>query len=180
MAEVIVVVRGHGQKLNRFDPGAGSGDATPVYESDWTDDATRWIVSALRALGFEADDVLVGENSTRADYADSVGASLILHVHGDTGTPAIYYWAKDDAKYSIAGHDAAQRVADALNIILPWRVTARPATVAAVPRAHGLLGLTNAPAILLELVDQRDETAVAWLRAHLGLVGLAIARSLQK
>lgn len=180
MAEVIVVVRGHGQKLNRFDPGASSSDATPVYEADWTDDASRWIVNSLRALGYEADDVLVGENSTRADYADAVGASLILHVHGDAGTPAIYYWAQDSSTYSVAGYAAAQHVAQALNTILPWRVGVRAATVATVPRAHGLLGMTTTPAILLELVDQRDESAVAYLRAHLGLIGLTIARSLRQ
>ena len=52
------------------------------------------------------------------------------------------------------------------------------ATASGYPRAHALLALTRAPAVLLELADVSDVDAVASLRTHPELVGRAVVAAL--
>lgn len=166
----IVVVGGHGWKRpGERDPGA-IGPAGG--EADWTCDLARRVVDHLRALGCEeVEDICLGPNSDRAEYADDVHADLVVYLHGDTGEPRIYSYPG-----SARGLAAATAIAQGLAWAeLPWPVRRAETSAATVERAHGLLAMTKAPAVLVELVDQRDGLAVRWLRDHLDDVARSIA-----
>lgn len=150
------------------DPGA-CGDAG--CEGDWTAELAALLTLELRRVGHHVVDLGLGEYVHRARAADELDAELVLHLHGDTGEPAAWHYPG-----SRLGAPAALRLARALDSVLPWRLDVREARAGAVPRANGLLGLTRAPAVLLELVRQTDAEQVRHLRAALPLVAQALAR----
>lgn len=165
----IVVISGHGLiGPGAPDPGAG---VQPHTEASWTADLADRVTVQLRKLGHEAGGVEVGTSTQRLQLADAINPDLVLILHGDAGLPAIYSYPG-----SARGAEGAEALWTALAEVFPWRVSLRKTSPDGYPRAHGLLARGKAPAVLLELVDQRDASDVEWLVARLDLVAEAIAR----
>lgn len=135
-------------------------------ESTLTDDlaAACYLAAARRDL----PAVVLGGGSydARAQACSTLGASLVLHLHLDVGSPAIYHYG------SGPGELAARRLAAALMPV--WPLPVRVATPTGYPRARALLSLTRAPAVLLELADLRDGDQVARLLALREAIGEAV------
>ena len=167
---MIAVWPGHGWKTpGQRDPGARS--ALGPSEADWTARLGRRLAVALEARG----PVLLleaGSYSDRAALADGAGSQLVLHLHGDVGPARIYHYPG-----SAEGQRLARLMAAALGPVL-GELPVTPATVGGYPRANGLLARTRAPAVLLELVDQRGIEALQLLLERLDQVAVAIAGAL--
>ena len=164
----IVVISGHGLTgPGAPDPGAG---VTPHTEASWTADLADRVTVRLRALGHEAGGVEVGTSTQRLALADAIHPDLVLILHGDAGLPAVYSYPG-----SVAGNAAAEALWKGVADTFPWRVSLRKTSPDGYPRAHGLLARGRAPAVLLELVDQRSVEDVAWLTDRLDQVADAIA-----
>lgn len=169
----IIVWAGHGPKEpGHDDPGVCSPRAEEC-EADWTTDLAAPLAVELRRLGHQVDDLVLGPYAQRAALADAAGADLVIHLHGDTGTPGVYAYPG-----SLHGEAAAGAIHVALEGALPWRVALRSAS-SSFPRARGLLARTRAPAVLVELVQQVQAEDARWLRAHLDEVAAVIARGVQ-
>lgn len=146
---MIAILSGHGYKTATPDPGACGPD---VCEADFTADLVIATVAELRRRGVEAHPLTLGSYATRREAAGQAGASLLVHVHGDTGTPAVYHYPG-----SVAGQRAAEAIARAVG--LPVRV----ATPSAYPRAWGLLRADPMTSVLVEAVDVRTVTGKEWV-----------------
>lgn len=166
----VVVVSGHGL-IGPGAPDAG-GCGAGGCEADWTANLTDRITVALREAGHEAGGVEVGPSTARSKLADTIAPDLILYVHGDIGVPAVYYFPG-----SQPGRAMAEDLQEALCTVLPG-LRLQAATPSGFPRAHDLLARTRAPAVLLELVDQRDVAGVEQLEAKLDAVARAVASGL--
>lgn len=148
------------------DPG-GCGEAG--CEADWTTDLCDAMTVALRRRGHEAAGAELGTAAERSRDADAMGAELVLYVHGDVGRGGVFHFP---------GSSQGLRWATRLAAVVPPELGTRriiSATHSGYQRANWLLAQTRAPAVLLELVDQRDPKATTWLRAHLAEVGEALA-----
>lgn len=166
----IAVIPGHGLiGTGSPDPGGqGAGGA----ESQWTADLADLLTLALRRRGHEAGGVDLGRSSARSALAETVGPHLVLYIHGDVGHGGVFHFPG-----SAQGAAHAARLAAAVPAELgTGRVLA--ASAGGYPRANGLLAQVAAPAVLLELVDQRRADTCIWLRQHLADVAELLARAL--
>lgn len=165
MTGPVVIWPGH---IGKEQPDSGAcGPST--CEADITGQLAASMAAALRAAGVAVADLGAGTYADRAEYSDDIGARLVLHVHLDVGTPAAYHFGTE------LGRAAAERLVAALAPLLQLQL--REATAAGYPRARGLLALTKAPAVLLELADVRNAAAVELLRTQATEIGQAIARA---
>ncbi len=173
----LMIWAGHGKKEpGRNDSGVCSPEdeeGETECEAEWTTDLAAPLAAELRRLGHDADDLVLGPYAQRAQLADAAGADLVIHLHGDTGTPAIYAYPG-----SAHGEAAAGALHLALEGVMPWRIALRSAS-SSFPRARGLLARTRAPAVLVELVQQVQADDARWLRAHLADVAAALGRGIQ-
>lgn len=151
------------------DPGACG---PTVCEDDVTGDVAAVFCRALRRVGVAVVDLGAGTYMERAEYADRIGAALVIHVHLDTGKPAIYSYGPSPT----AGHFWARHIHAAAADHVPLQL--RTAHYDAYPRARQLLGSTRAPAVLLELADVRDPESIQRLRDHLDGLAQDVARTI--
>lgn len=164
----IVIISGHGLiGTGAPDPGAGIG---ADVENAWTADLADRLTMRLRAHGHEAGGIEIGSSGERTALADRVHPDLVVYLHGDVGSPAVYHYPKSER-----GASASLAVWGAIKDVTPWAMLRRAAEKASYPRANGLLGWGEAPAVLIELVDQRRHEDVAWLLANLDGLAEAIA-----
>lgn len=166
---VVAVWPGHVGKPEA-DPGA-CGPST--CEAEVTGELAAAISLALRRAGVAVADLGAGTYADRAAHADAVGAELVLHIHLDVGEPAIYHYG------TVGGQAAGQLLQERLAVV-GLDLDLRVATSRGYPRARGLLALTRAPAVLLELANVRDEAAVAQLRERATEVGQAVAQAVAR
>lgn len=164
--KIVTIWPGHVGKPDP-DPGA-CGPST--CEAEVTGELAAAISLALRRAGVAVADLGAGTYADRAAHADAVGAELVLHVHLDVGEPAIYHYG------TAGGQHAGQLLQERLAVV-GLDLDLRVATSRGYPRARGLLALTRAPALLLELADVRDATAVELLRTQATEIGRAIAQA---
>lgn len=158
---MIALLSGHGYKTATPDPGACGPD---VCEVDFTTNLVIATVLELRHRGVEAHPLTMGSYAARRMAAGEAGAKLVVHVHGDVGTPAVYYFPG-----SVTGQQAAERVA--LAVGLPVRAAERDA----FDRVRNVLIADIMPSILVEAVDVRTTTGLGWvpgfaMKLALGLV----------
>lgn len=165
----LVIIAGHG--LIGPGPADPGGTGKGGTEAAWTARAAEAIASACRAAGIEAAVDEVGASLDRSSDADGVAPDLILYVHGDIGAGGIFYYPN-----SLRGIALANQIGAELRTILP-SLTVREAS-GGFPRAYALLGRTKAPAVLLELCDQRSPESVGRLLERLDDVAGAVARGL--
>ena len=104
--------------------------------------------------------------------SDSIAPDLVLYVHGDVGAGGVFFYPN-----SARGITYANLIGRELYPILP-SIAVKTATSSAYPRAYGLLARTTAPAVLLELCDQRSAASVTHLHERLPDVAAAVARGL--
>ena len=172
MSPRVVIWAGHGPKEpGHEDPGVCSPERD--CEADWTTDLAAMAAAELRGLGVLVEDLVLGPYAQRAALADAAGAALVVHLHGDTGAPSCYYYPR-----STRGALAAQAIQAQLAPVLPWALQLREAG-AAFPRAKGLLAMTRAPAVLVELVQQVSPVAVQQLRERQQAIARALALGIQ-
>lgn len=164
---MIVIWPGHVGKPET-DPGACGPSAC---EADVTGQLAAALCAALREVGLAVADLGAGTYADRAEYADDIGARLVLHLHLDVGRPAVYHWG------SLTGERWARAIQAAVAPHVALEL--REATASGYPRARGLLALTRAPAVLLELADVRDEAAVAQLRERAEQLATALAAAIR-
>jgi N-acetylmuramoyl-L-alanine amidase len=168
----IVVIPGHGLiGVGAPDPGGTGGGGA---ENAWTQRAALAVVGALLGAGHEVGLISAGSSVARSALADTIGADLVLYLHGDVGAGGVFYYPS-----SAHGQPLAVRLASALDEVLPG-LAVKAATSAGYPRAFGLLGRTVAPAVLLELCDQRSPESVARIVGHLDLIAAAVVRALEE
>ena len=166
----VVIIPGHGLiGPSTPDPG-GQGAGGSEYA--WTSTAAELIAGACRSAGLEVAVDEVGASLHRSADADSIAPDLVLYVHGDVGAGGVFFFP-DSAR----GITYANLLGRELYPILP-SIAVKTATSSAYPRAYGLLARTTAPAVLLELCDQRSAASVTHLHERLPDVAAAVARGL--
>lgn len=166
----LVIIPGHGLiGPGAADPG-GTGKGGSEYP--WTATAAEAIASACRAAGHEVGLDEVSSSLDRSADADTVAPDLVLYVHGDVGSGGVFYFPGSSHGYALATQIGARLCSS-----LPY-LAVRGASAGGYPRANALLARTRAPAVLLELCDQRDPASVSQLMAHLQDVAAAVAQAL--
>lgn len=164
---MIALLSGHGFKGTPTpDPGA-CGPA--VCEAAFTADLAIATVAELRRRGADAHALTLGAYATRREAAGQAGASLLVHVHGDMGTPAVYHYPG-----SVAGQRAAEAIARAVG--LPVRAAERDA----FDRVRNVLGADRMPSVLVEAVDMRTVTGLDWVPGFAIKLALGIIQTTQR
>lgn len=166
----LAIIAGHGLiGPGHQDPG-GTGPAGA--EADWTADFAEHLSIALRAMNHEVGVETLGSSLDRSADADGIRPDLILYLHGDEGQGGVFHFPG-----SPLGLRYATLLCHELVQVLPT-LQVHSASVGGYPRANALLARTQAPAVLLELVDERKADAVHHLLDQRDAVVAAIVTAL--
>lgn len=147
----VAFLSGHGYKGGASPDAGACGPA--VCEVDFTANLALQCAAECRSmLGMDAHALTLGAYADRTRAAEDAGASLLVHLHGDVGTAAVYHFPG-----SPAGQAAAVAIGAAVGLPV------REASPSGYPRAWGLLRSSRTPAVLVEAVDLRAVDGLGWV-----------------
>jgi len=175
---VVLDIQHAGKPDSPFDRGAQLGTLTEVW-------ATRrlalGIEEHLDAARIAVHVLRDGTYPARHLRCNALAPALYVACHFDAGIGkrgdrgAVFYWPG-----SVKGAAAAAQLAAAAHAVVPWNVTAVPATKGTYDGVRACMAGVAAPALVLELGFCDGKLGELWLQseAHLQTLGDAVGRGI--
>lgn len=149
VAPAVSWLPGHGLRPEGWDPGATSPEGWTEAELVRDVAAAAWRECERRHVATEI--VSAGSYAQRGQDADAgAGSRLVVQLHADAGGGGrdgaqVFYWSGN-----VAGHQHAQRLAQALQAVVPWPVVVRSAD-ASWTGARACLAAVRPTSVLVEV-----------------------------